>query len=258
MQVVIPHVPPGDEVRVSATTYVTWKRCPESANARLQGHYGPDSRPAFLGTLAHRIFSRHLSDGPIAEGEFDQACKEEIGKSGLNHKMGGLGLKPSALQGVIAEVHALYQRFTKLPGEGFEGAEVSIDHETDDGLRLLGIVDAIYSADSGGHRLVDWKTGELGDAQTQLDFYAFLWAVDREELPAMVEAISVKTGERYHTVPSSDDVNRVAVDVGELAGEMRDSWRTGVSLERHGGPWCQYCPVLEDCAEGQATEALLK
>lgn len=257
MDVSIPHVPPGDEVRVSATTYVTWKKCPESANARLQGHYGPDTRPQFLGTLAHRVFSRHLTDGPISSEDFAQVCKEEIGKSGLNHKMGPLGMKPSALEGVIEEVRSLYERFVKLPGEGFEGAEVAIDHETSDGLRLVGIVDAIYREDMGGHRLVDWKTGAIGDAEDQLDFYAFLWAIDRQELPAQIEAISVKTGERYHTVPSTSEVDRVAGEVSELATDMRGSWQTGVSLERRGGPWCHYCPILDDCEEGQTTEALL-
>lgn len=257
MDVSIPHVPPGDEVRVSATTYVTWKRCPESANARLQGSYGPDTRPQFLGTLAHRIFAKHLTDGPIASADFAQVCKEEIGKSGLNHKMGPLGIKPSSLDSVIAEVQALYERFTRLGEDGFEGSEVSIDHETVDGVRLLGKVDAVYKETDGGHRLVDWKTGTLGDAEQQLDFYAFLWAVDRSELPTMVEAVSVKTGERYHTIPSTGDVSRVAGEVSELATDMRDSWATGVSLQRRGGPWCQYCPILADCEEGQATEALL-
>lgn len=255
MDVSIPHVPPGDQVRVSATTYVTWKRCPQSANARLQGHYAPDTRVAFMGSLAHRVFARHLSSGPIADDEFVQACREEIGNSNLNNKVGGL-LKPSELTGVIEEVRELYQRFIKLPGEGFEGSEVSIDHETDDGIRLVGIVDAIYT-EGTGHRLVDWKTGGLGDAEEQLDFYSLLWAVDRSELPAMVEAVSVKTGERYHTVPSSGDVERVAGEVGELATDMRRAWDTSESLVRRGGPWCQYCPILEDCEEGQATEALL-
>ncbi len=257
MLVWIPSVIPGDEVRVSASTYVAWKKCPDSANARLQGFYGPDSRPAFLGSLAHRIFSRHLNSGPIAPEEFVLACKEEIGASNLNHKMVGLELKPSALAGVIEEARALYERFTRLPGEGFEGSEISVDHETEDGVRLVGTIDAVYRADLGGHRLVDWKTGEIGDAEDQLMFYSLLWALDRDELPAQVEAVSVKTGETYRTVPTSDDVGRVAIEVGQLATDMRRVWEEGGSLDRHGGPWCKYCPILDNCPEGQATEALL-
>jgi hypothetical protein len=258
MLVSIPRVIPGDDIRVSASTYVAWKKCPDSANARLQGYYGPDSRPAFLGSLAHRIFARHLTGGPIASEEFVQACREEIGGSSLNHKLGGLELRPSALAGVIEEVRGLYERFIRLPGEGFEGSEVAMDHVTDDGVELVGTIDAVYREDLGGHRLVDWKTGEIGDAEDQLLFYSLLWALGHEELPAYVEAVSVKTGERYRTVPSTGDVGRVASEIGQLANEMRRAWGDGLALQRHGGPWCRYCPILDDCPEGQATEALLR
>lgn len=255
--VTFPRVIPGDEVRISATTYVTWKKCPDSANARLQGMFGPESRASFLGNLAHRVFSRHLSSGPIADEDFDAVCKEEIGSSGLNFKMGELGLKPSTLAGVIEEVRELYQRFVKLPDEGFEGSEIAIEHRADGNVVLVGKMDAVFREDLGGHRLVDWKTGEIGDAEDQLSFYSLLWALDRDELPAHVEAVSVRTGERYHTVPSSGDVQRVSEEVGELVDEVRTAWSEGGSLRRRGGPWCRYCPLLDECPEGQATAALL-
>jgi len=258
MVVSIPHVIPGDRVRLSASTYVAWKKCPDSANARLQGVYGPDSKPAFLGSLAHRIFSRHLTAGPIASEEFVQACREEIGGSNLNNKLAGLEMKPSTLAGVIEEVRGLYERFTRLPGEGFEGSEVVMDFENDDGVQLVGTIDAVYKEDLGGHRLVDWKTGEIGDAEDQLLFYSLLWALDKDEIPAYVEAVSVKTGERYRTVPSTDDVTRVAGEVASLVDEMRAAWGDGIGLTRNGGPWCRYCPLLDDCPEGKATEALLR
>lgn len=253
----IPRVTPGDEVRLSASTYVAWKKCPDSANARLQGLYGPDSRPAFLGSLAHRIFARHLTAGPIATEEFVQACREEIGGSNLNHKLAGLSLKPSALASVIEEVRGLYERFTRLPGEGFEGSEVGLDYQNEDGVQLVGTIDAVYREDLGGHRLVDWKTGEIGEAEDQLLFYSLLWALDRDEVPAYVEAVSVKTGERYRTVPSSSDVERVASDVAELVEDMRRAWGQAAPLERNAGPWCRYCPILPECSEGRAAEALL-
>lgn len=258
MRVTIPPVVPGDDIRVSASTYVTWKRCPESANVRLQGMYGPDTKPAFLGSLAHRIFSRHLTAGPIAEEDFVQACREEIGGSNLNQKMTALGItKMSDLNGMIEEVRGLYQRFVNFPGEGFESSEAVLDHETDDGVTLVGTVDAIYREELGGHRLVDWKTGDLGDADDQLLFYALLWAVTHDELPAMVEAVSVRTGERHTAVPSTADVTGVADEVARLVNEVRGVWGEGRALERRGGPWCRYCPVLEECAEGMATKALL-
>jgi hypothetical protein len=255
--VVFPTVIDGDRIRVSATTYVTYKKCPGQANARLQGIYGPDTRPAFLGSLAHRIFSRHLTGGPISPDEFVQACKEEIGGSPLNNKLAGLEIKPSILASVIEEVRALYERFIRLPTEGFEGSEVSVASEPADGVELVGSVDAVYREDIGGHRLVDWKTGELGDPEDQLLFYALLWALEKEEVPVYVEAVSVRTGERFRTVPSSGDLNRVAAEVGDLVNDMRRAWASGVEPVRTAGPWCRYCPLLTECAEGQAAEALL-
>jgi hypothetical protein len=88
-------------------------------------------------------------------------------------------------------------------------------------------------------------------------FYSLLWALEKDEVPAYVEAVSVRTGERYRTVPSAADVERVASDVGALVDEMRSAWSQSVDLDRNGGPWCKYCPILEDCPEGKSTEALL-
>lgn len=257
MDVDIPPVSPGDPIRISASTYVSWKKCPDQANAKLQGIYGPESRPAFLGSLAHRMFSRHLKSGPIAPDDFEQAVREEIGSSSLNHKMVALGLKPSALGDVIEEARGLYERFTKFPDEGFEGAEVALDHQADGDVDLVGNVDAVFREDLGGHRLVDWKTGELGEPEDQLLFYSLLWALERKELPAYVEAISVRTGERFHTVPSTGDVETVAEEVSKLVNEIRNAWATGASAQKRGGPWCKFCPILSDCAEGQSVGALL-
>ena len=247
---------PGDPLRLSASLYVTWKKCPDQAHARLQGIYGPDTRPAFLGTLAHRVFSRHLSSGPIASADFVQACREEIGGSNLNNKLAGLEMKPSTLAGVIEEVRGLYERFVNLPDEGFEGAEVDLEYSEDD-VDLIGKVDAVFREDLGGHRLVDWKTGELFDSEDQLLFYALLWVLAKEEMPAYVEAVSVRTGERYKAEPTEDDLERVAAEVTDLANEVRRAWAEGSAMSKRAGPWCRFCPILDDCAEGRAAEALL-
>ena len=129
------------------------------------------------------------------------------------------------LAGVIEEVRGLYERFTRLPGEGFEGPSTVSSHVAT-GVDLVGTVDAVYREDLGGFRLVDWKTGELGDTEDQLLFYALLWLLDRE-LPAYVEAVSVRTGERYRTVPSSAGAGKVAVELGELVDLIRNAWATG-------------------------------
>jgi hypothetical protein len=104
---------------------------------------------------------------------------------------------------------------------------------------------------------VDRPPGELVEADVQLLFYAFGWALERDEMPAQVEAVSVKTGERFSTVPSSRDVQAVSSDIARMVNDIRNAWSSQQSLERHGGPRCRYCPILEECAEGRATTALL-
>ncbi len=250
-----PTVGPGDAVRISASTFVAFRQCPDSALARLQGEWGPESRAAFSGGLAHRLFARHLSGEPIAEQDFGQVCRSEIGGSNLNYKLGALGLKPSELGHVIDEVGAIYERFKKIPLEGFEGAEVSLESEPADGVTLIGSIDAVFAEDDGV-RLVDWKTGELGEVVDQLHFYALLWALEKDELPQVVEALSVKTGERISEIPDSGVVRETAEQVAEMIGRIRSAWDEGAGIDRRGGPWCKYCGILDSCAEGRAATQL--
>jgi hypothetical protein len=157
---------------------------------------------------------------------------------------------------VIEEIRDLYERFIRLPDEGFEGSEVSIDHETADGVVLVGTIDAVYREDLGGHRLVDWKTGEIGDSEDQLLFYSLLWALDRDELPAYVESVSVKTGERYRTVPSTDDVRRVSVGSRAVPTTSEGVEHRGIT----GPPWRAVVSLLPDSRRlrrDRSTAALL-
>jgi hypothetical protein len=205
--------------------------------------------------LAHRLFARHLGGNPISETDLGAVCRSEIGGSNLNYKLGALGLKPSELGKVIDEVGAVYERFKRIPTEGFEGAEVSLEAEPADGVTLIGSVDAVFTGESGV-RLVDWKTGELGEVVDQLHFYALLWALDKDELPAVVEALSVKTGERISEVPSSGVVKETAQQVAEMVDRLRSAWEGNAGIERRGGPWCKYCGILDSCSEGRAATRL--
>lgn len=221
----------------------------------MRGVYGPESRSSFIGGLAHRVFARHLSTGPIDDADFAAVCREEIG-GGMNPKLAALGLKPSQLSGVIEEVGGLYGRFKSLKAEGFAAAEVDLEAEPAEGVVLRGSIDAIFD-DELGPRLVDWKTGNLGDPDTQLSFYALLWAMEREEIPASLEAVSVKTGERSQTVPSRASIDVTATRAAKAVDALRRSWRHGSELERSAGPWCRWCPLLDECSEGRAAVAVL-
>ena len=74
-----PETAPGDPLPVSATLFVTYRACPQQALGRLRGAYPEDSVASFKGSLAHRIFARHLVSGPIPDGDLPQVCREEIG-----------------------------------------------------------------------------------------------------------------------------------------------------------------------------------
>ncbi len=251
-----PPVAPGEPVDISATTFAAYRRCPEQAAGRLRGEYGPDSRASFVGGLGHRIFARHLTAGPIARADLAQVCREEIG-SGMNPKMASLGIRPSDLSGLIEEVGALYSRFRTLGFAGFDGAEVAIEATPLPGVLLKGKVDAVFT-EGGETRLVDWKTGAVGDdAGAQLGFYALLWTLEHGAPPARVEAVSVTTGQRFEAVPTGASVADTAAEVAGMVDALRGSWASGADLERRGGPWCRYCPLLDGCVEGEAAQRVL-
>ncbi len=254
--VVFPEVRPGEPVTISATTFVSFMQCPEHAASRLRGIYGPESPQSFRGALAHRVFARHLGGAPIAPDGFTQACREEIG-SGLNSKLGSLRMKPSELERVITEVGDLYERFKRFPTDGFRAAEVYLELEPTEGVVLRGSVDAVFDAEGGGVRLIDWKTGQLRDAEPQMSFYGLMWALEHGELPAFVEAISVKTGERYEAVPTRAGAQATADAVGDAVERLREGYADGIEMARIAGPWCRYCPVVDDCSEGTAALSVL-
>ncbi|CAN5367480.1 MAG: RecB family exonuclease [Acidimicrobiia bacterium] len=251
-----PEVAAGDPIRVSATAYRIWLQCPEQARNYLdvtvahERRYQPETIDTFRGSLAHRIFARHLVDGPIADDAFERVCRQESGTGPMPMKMGSLGLKPSQFKALTFELADEYQRFQRLAVEGFQAAEVGLVVEAVEGVTLVGRVDAVFDLAEGGVALVDWKTGELGDAQPQLDFYAALWALRHGEVPARVEAASVRTGERFEDHPSVAGVEATLDMVADLVTSVRRALASGTELERQGGPNCRFCPILTGCPEG--------
>jgi len=251
----LPAIDAGDPLTVSATLYKTYLACPQQALGRLHGEYPPDSLPAFKGSLAHRLFARHLTDGPIED--VSSACREEIGAGRMSAKLQGLGIgKPSALAPVIAEVGDLYARFKRFPTDGFRSAEVAIEAKLEGGVTLVGVVDAVFD-DGSGTRIVDWKTGGfIDDTDGQLDFYCHAWAQQHGELPVSAEAVSVKTGERSTLEPTLERAAATGAAVIEMVNTLRAAFRDQRELERRGGPHCRWCPLLDTCDEGNAATAI--
>lgn len=221
----------------------------------MRGVYGPESRRSFAGALAHRIFARHLADGEIPAERLAAVCREEIG-SAMNSKLVELRLRPSQLDGVIGEVSHLYGRFRGLDTGGFAGAEVPIGAEPAEGVALRGVVDAVFDRPGLGIRLVDWKTGGIGDPRLQLGFYAMVWTLERRELPARMEALSIRTGEHVEEVPTRAGIQGIADRAGSAVDALRRAWDDGRALDRVAGPWCRWCPLLEECSEGATAASL--
>ena len=253
-----PPVPAGDPIRVSATTYLSFRQCPAQAEARLQGVFSAESKASFTGALAHRLFARHLNSGPIED--VNQAIREEIGAA-LNGKMAAIGIhRPSELAGMIKQASALYVRFRNFPAEGFEAAEISLEAEASDGVTLIGKIDAVFRDGESGPILRDWKTGGLGEPIEQLFFYALVWVLEKDEMVGAVEAVSLETGERMRRTPSIAELTTIAANVADLVTHIRVGWSSDAGhqacSERRAGPWCRYCPILADCPEGQSAEAV--
>ena len=218
--------------------------------------YSAESKASFTGALAHRLFARHLNTGPI--DDVDQAIREEIGTA-LNGKMAAIGIhRPSELTEMIREATSLYARFRLFPADGFEAAEISLEAEPSEGVKLIGKIDAVFRDGHPGPILRDWKTGSLGEPIEQLLFYALVWALEKGEMVSAVEAVSLETGERMRRSPSIDELTMVARHIADLVTSVRTTWAAtaGVPPERRGGPWCRYCPLLESCPEGRSADAI--
>ncbi len=248
---------PGERLPVSATLYTTYQRCPQQALARLQGIYAPATRASLKGSLAHRIFARHLENGPIDENDFEHVCRQEVGAS-LGETMASLAMKPSEFRTMVGEVSELYERFVAVPTDGFVEAEASIEVEPVDGVVLRGRVDAVFD-DEGSVRIVDWKTGsDLTGADPQLEFYAMAWSMAFGTPPRTLEATSVRTGEKIVKKPTEADIERTQREVAEMVAELRSAISERRELPRTAGPFCRWCPLLDECSEGSAAVALLK
>ena len=249
-------VPPGEPISVSATLLMTYRRCPQQALGRVRGVYQPPSRASFKGLLAHRVFARHLTEGPIARDDLALVCRQETG-SHLNLQLSDVGLRPSEFQKVVAEIGDLYDRFTEVDVVGFEQAEVPFEVETAGDVTLKGRIDALFRTDDG-LRISDWKTGaDLDDADAQLAFYAMAWERHSGSPPHIAEAVSLATGERRTVEPSPESVAVIEEEVAAMVAAIRAAASSGGDLERIAGPYCRWCPLLDDCEDGRSALELL-
>jgi hypothetical protein len=250
-------LPSGEPIVVSATLLTTYRRCPQQALGRLRGAFAPPTRGMFKGALAHRIFARHLENGPIEADDFALVCRQETGRN-LNGQLAATGLKPSEFGSVVDEVSSLYDRFRQLPVDGFRSAEVAFDLTVSDDLSLRGRIDAVFDRD-GDETIVDWKTGsELGpDVDAQLTFYAFVWGREHGSPPSEMVALSLATGERVSRRPTQTDLDDIEAEVAAMVEELRGALADDADVDRTAGPHCRWCALLATCSEGESALSLL-
>ena len=254
----VPPPTPGDPVRISATLLATYERCAGEAEGRLRGIYGGDTVASFTGALLHRVIRRHLEDGPIEPESIPHVCRVEIGQGRLSTKMNAVGLSSTTrLEPVFRSIAEKYERFQRYPQDGFRSAEQLIEVEPVEGVTLVGKIDAVFDGEDG-LRLVDWKSGGLGSPRSQLGFYALLWTLHGGAMPAEIEVVSLGTGERHAEPVTAAWMESVAAKVSDLATVIRRFRVTGDPLPLSAGPWCGYCPLSDQCSEGQAALALLE
>jgi hypothetical protein len=246
----------GEPLNISASLFTVYSKCPHQALGRVRGIYGTPSVAAFKGNVAHKIFASHLEDGEIPTEEFEQRCKEMVGRH-LGEQMASLHMTRSDFSELVAQVGELYERFKLLPTDGFSVAETPFNVDVGNGLTLKGRIDAVYD-DENGKRIVDWKTGSfLGDAAPQLEFYAMAWQLLHDELPVLIEASSLATGEKVHITPTEASVELTVRSVGEMIQRLRLAIEAGSDLARVAGPYCQWCPLLDTCDEGTSALDIL-
>lgn len=247
---------PGESFTVSATLYTAYLECPQRALGRLQGIYGKSTVDSFRGSLAHKIFAVHLDEGEIADDKFKDVCQAVVGTH-LKPSWNELGLDITEFRAVTRQVQDLYDRFKTLPFDGLREAEMPFEFDAGGGITVRGSMDAVFDSEEGV-RIIDWKTGTyLTDREPQLAFYAMVWTLLNDEIPAAAEARSVATGETVHIEPTEDSVRATLADVGSMIEALRSAMATETDLERRAGPYCQWCPLLDDCSEGRSAVALL-
>jgi DNA helicase II / ATP-dependent DNA helicase PcrA len=121
-----------------------------------------------------------------------------------------------------------------------------------EGIAIKGRIDAIYGVPDGPWEVVDWKTGQLPNADdplagVQLDLYALacieVWRKTPEDLK--LTYFYLRTGEeRSHTV---DDIDGVR--------ERIRMWLRGIgaaAFEPTPGPQCRFCDFRPFCDAGTA------
>jgi hypothetical protein len=58
-------------------------------------------------------------------------------------------------------------------------------------------------------------------------------------------------------VPTRAGVEATAGAAAAAASALRTALAADGHLERAAGPWCRWCPLLDECEEGRAATALL-
>lgn len=124
--------------------------------------------------------------------------------------------------------------------------EVFVEHLTDQGLVLRGIVDRVDVAPDGAVRVVDYKTGRApgegfeAGALFQMRFYALVWWRTRGVVPRLLQLVYLGDGTVISHVPDEEELLATERRVHAIWAAIRHGEETG-DFQPRTGPLCRWC-----------------
>ncbi|MDP3969469.1 MAG: PD-(D/E)XK nuclease family protein [Nocardioides sp.] len=212
----------------------------------------PPSVDATRGTLVHRVLEQ-LFDLPADRRTPQEAAAllrpawEELVEA--EPALGDLHVDEGAREHWWRSCARVLERyFTLEDPRCLEPAEreVFVEHLTDEGLVLRGIVDRVDVAPDGAVRVVDYKTGRApgqgfeAGALFQMRFYALVWWRTRGVLPRLLQLVYLGDGTVISHAPDEDELLATERRVHAIWAAIRHGEETG-DFQPRTGPLCRWC-----------------
>lgn len=212
----------------------------------------PPSLEATRGTLVHRVLEQ-LFDLPadrrtpqeaadLLRPAWDELVTAEPELESLHLDEGAREQWWRSCASVLDRYFTLEDPRRLEPAE----REVFVEHLTDEGLVLRGIVDRVDVAPDGAVRVVDYKTGRAPGEQFeagalfQMRFYALVWWRTRGVLPRLLQLVYLGDGTVISHVPDEDELLATERRVHAIWAAIRHGEQTG-DFQPRTGPLCRWC-----------------
>lgn len=218
----------------------------------------PPSPAATRGTLVHRVLEQ-LFDLPAGRRTPQEAAAllrpawQELVDA--EPDLAGLHVDESARKQWWESCARVLERyFTLEDPRRLEPAEreVFVEHLTEEGLVLRGIVDRVDVAPDGAVRVVDYKTGRAPHegfetaALFQMRFYALVWWRTRGVVPRLLQLVYLGDGTVISDAPDEEELLATERRVHAIWAAIRHGEETG-DFQPRTGPLCRWCAHQARC-----------